>query len=86
MNQRLEAERELIRSTLDLSELELLAEQSQRLLDDALARAGAKHVAGTVIDAVAALPERATPVDTELPEATVESSLSAIRTDESHPT
>ena len=41
MNQRLEAERQLIRSTLDRAELELLAEQSQRLLDDALARARA---------------------------------------------
>jgi hypothetical protein len=53
MNQRLEAERQLIRSTLDPSELELLAEQSQRLLDDALARARAKHATGLIIAAVA---------------------------------
>src|SRR3954462_2488947 len=56
MNQRLEAERQLIRSTLDPSELELLAEQSQRLLDDALARARAQQLTGTIIDAVAAPP------------------------------
>ena len=54
MNQRLEAERQLIRSTLDLAEIELLAEQSQKMLDDALARARAKQVTGTIIDAVAA--------------------------------
>ena len=54
MNQRLEAERQLIRSTLDPSELELLAEQSQRLLDEALARARAQQLTGTIIDAVAA--------------------------------
>jgi hypothetical protein len=54
MNQRLEADRQLIRSTLDPSELELLAEQSQRLLDDALARARAKQLTGMIIDAVAA--------------------------------
>jgi hypothetical protein len=54
MNQCLEAEGQLIRSTLDPSELELLAEQSQRLLDDALARARAKQLTGTIIDGVAA--------------------------------
>jgi nucleotide-binding universal stress UspA family protein len=54
MNQRLEAERQLVRSTLDPSELELLAAQSQKLLDDALARARAKQITGTIIDVGAA--------------------------------
>ena len=54
MNQCLEAEGQLIRSTLDPSELELLAEQSQRLLDDALARARAKQLPSATIDAVTA--------------------------------
>ena len=79
MNQRLEAERQLIRSTLDPAELEQLAAQSQRLLDDALARARAKRVSGTIIiDAVAA-PSQApvTPADPELPEASTESGTDA---------
>ena len=80
MNQRLEAERQLIRSTLDASELELLAAQSQKLLDDALARARARQVTGTIIDVVAA-PSAAptTPVIAELPETTTESSTEARR-------
>jgi hypothetical protein len=53
MNQRLEAERQLIRSMLDPSELELLAAQSQKLLDDALAWARAKLGIGAVVDVVA---------------------------------
>jgi len=74
MNERLEAERQLIRSTLDPAELELLAAESQKLLDDALARARAKHVTGTIIDTVAtpsAAP--ATTVEAKLPETTSES-------------
>src|SRR4029079_1596242 len=74
MNQRLESERQLIRSTLDPAELEMLAVQSQKLLDDALARARAKHVTGTVIDAIAApSPHSADSADAGLPEAPTES-------------
>ena len=54
MNKRLAGERQLICSTLDPAELELLAQESQRLLDDALARARAKQLTGMTIDAVAA--------------------------------
>jgi hypothetical protein len=78
MNQRLEAERQLIRSTLDPAELELLASQSQKLLDDALARARAKQLPSATIDVVAApSPAPTPPVDAELPEATVESGTHA---------
>jgi hypothetical protein len=78
MNQRLEAERQLIRSTLDPAELELLAQESQRLLDDALARARAKQLTGTTIDVVAApSPAPTAPVAADLPKATAESSTDA---------
>jgi hypothetical protein len=78
MNQRLEAERQLIRSTLDPAELELLAHQSQQFLDDALARARAKQFTGTIIDAVAApSPAPAISADARLAEAPTESSTDA---------
>lgn len=53
VTQRLTAERELIRNTLDLSELEQLAAQSQAMLDAAISAAKARRQLPPVIDAEA---------------------------------
>lgn len=68
VNQRLGAERELIRMTLDLPELEALAAQSQRLVDDALARARAKLGIGALVVDVRAASASESVVDVEVKE------------------